>query len=206
MSMHEAKPTFFRAACALLALFGLIGCGPTMPAQTIAPGPGAPAQSATPVDVDSSRMTTSVRPSDGAPCVGRTYPIDGRAAYDAAARSAIAGSSPGAIRRVRVYGERLTFSHGAGPAMLGQVMLAPTATIVTRVRIETTAGRTDAMIYSNGMGRRSLNGFVGCAALGEALADAYRESLRDMSNQIADSLYLVGSSFASVPPPLRGGR
>jgi hypothetical protein len=34
---------------------------------------------------------------------------------------------------------------------------------------------------------------------GEALADAYREALRDLSSQIAERLYRAGSSLAAAP-------
>jgi len=189
----------------LLAAIGLAGCGRAMPtqtiapAQTIAPGPGNAGPSI-PVAIDSSRMTASVRAIDGAPCVGLVFPIDGRAAFDAAVQAAASGPVPSGIHRVAVRGEQLTYSYGAGPAMLGQVMLAPTATIVTRVRVDTDFGRSETTINANGTGRRSYNDFVGCAALGEALADAYREALRDLSNQVADHIMQVGWTVAGVPP------
>jgi hypothetical protein len=186
-----------RLGPALLLLLGLAGCGPTMPPLIVAPLAEAGAPGPVPVEVNASRMRTSVRPARDTPCGGVRYPIDGRAAYENAVRAAAGAAADGPIRRVRVHGERLVFSYGAGPAMLGQVMLAPTATITTELRIDTTHGRVRAEIQANGTGTRSLNGFVGCEALGEALADAFRDALRDLSTQIADRLYLAGASIAA---------
>jgi hypothetical protein len=186
-------------ACAVGALVALAACGPTMPTQTIAPIATPAAQAAIPVEVRSSRMATTVSPARAAPCGGVRYPIDGRAAFEATVVTAAGSAAGGAVRRVRVYGERLVFNYGAGPAMLGQVMLAPTATITTHLHIDTTHGRVRARIQANGTGTRSLNGFVGCEVFSEALADAYREALRDLSSQIAERLYLAGASLAAAP-------
>lgn len=189
---------------ATVPLLGLLACGlaacrsPT-PADMIAPATPAAAQSALPVEVDASRMVTRVRPRHRAPCAGFDYPIDGRAAFDAAVRAAIGPSAGGAVQKVTVVGRRLVFNYGAGPEMLGQVALTPSATITTRLHVHTPSGRSEMTLQSNGTGYRSFNGYVGCDALGEALADAYRAALRDLSAQIADRLWLVGWSTAGLP-------
>lgn len=184
----------------MVPLLGLLACGLAACQQPAPAQPAAPAaQSALPVEVDASRMVTRVRPRHHAPCAGFDYPIDGRAAFDAAVRSAIGPSAGGAVQKVTVVGRRLVFNYGAGPEMLGQVALTPSATITTRLHVHTPSGRSEMTLQSNGTGYRSFNGYVGCDALGEALADAYRAALRDLSSQIADRLWLVGWSTAGLP-------
>jgi len=185
---------------AALLLLALVGCAPTIPVQADPPvtAQDAAGQDSLAVNVNATRMVAGVRPAPGAPCSGVVYPLDGRAAFEATVRASLAGAPP-LVRRVRVFGERLAFSYGAGPAMLGQVMLAPTATITARLHIHTTRGRGAATIQANGTGQRSLNGFVGCEVLAQALAEAYREALRDLSSQISERMYRVGSSVAAVP-------
>jgi hypothetical protein len=184
--------------CLCALLLALAACGPTMPMQTVAPLAAEGTPGPVPVEVDASRMRAWVQPARDAPCGGVRYPIDGREAFAAAMRNAAGTAAGGAVRRVRVRGERLVFSYGAGPAMLGQVMLAPTATITAHLHIATAYGRRWATLQANGTGTRSFNGFVGCEVFGEALADAYRDALRDLSHQIAERLYLAGSSVAQA--------
>jgi hypothetical protein len=180
----------------LMLLLALAGCGPTMPTLVVAPLAAAGTPGAVPVEVNAARMHANVQPARGAPCGGVRYPVDGRAAFAATMQAAAGTAAGGAVRWVRIDGERLAYSWGAGPAMLGQVMLAPTATITAHLHIATTHGRTRARLQANGTGTRSFNGFTDCGVLGEALADAYRDALRDLSRQIADRLYLAGSGVA----------
>jgi hypothetical protein len=185
-------------ACIGALLLVLTACGPTMPTLTVAPLAAEGTPGPVPVEVNASRMRAWVQPARAAPCGGVRYPIDGREAFAAAVRNAAGTAAGGAVQRVQVRGERLDFSYGAGPAMLGQVMLAPTATITAHLRIATTYGRRWATLQANGTGTRSFNGFVGCEVFGEALADAYRDALRDLSHQLAERLYLAGSSVAQA--------
>jgi hypothetical protein len=176
---------------AMLVLAGLVaGCGDTPPeviAPVAVPDMGRPAPF--PVEIESSRMVVTARPTDGSRCMAFTFPIDGAAAFDAAVRAAASDAARPEIRRLSVTGDRLAFSYATEPSTTDAMILTPTAAITARFRLETRAGPTAATIQATGNGRQPLSreGMT-CDAMGTALAEAYRDALRDMAAQLSNRI------------------
>jgi len=179
---------------AILVLAGLAaGCGETPPqviAPVAVPDMGRPAPF--PVEIESSRMSITARPTDGSRCMAYTFPIDGGAAFDAAVRDAASDAARPEIRRLSVTGERLTYTYDSEPPTPDAVMLTPTATITARFRLDTSAGPTAATIRATGSGRQRLSlSRLNCDAMAAALAEAYRAALRDLAAQLSNRIRLA---------------
>lgn len=166
---------------ALALLFALAACGQRDP-QVVAPSSlglaAAPAAASAAIHVDGSAMTTSLQPRFG--CAAYTFPLDGRAAFEAAMRSAAATNLRPPITRVDIRGERLR----AESDLAGGLLQGAAVSVVAEASVAVDGGAA-RQVQATGRATSQASGLVGCDSIGPTLADAYRDALRALAGEVA---------------------
>ena len=131
------------------------------------------------ISVDGSQMTTQLQPRFG--CAAYTYPLDGRAAFEAAMRSAAATNARPNAGRVDIVGEQVSAAMDATSGIVGGAAISVTVRATLR-------SPGAASLEATGRSTAQTGGLGGCDSIGPTLAEAYRDALRALGAQVAARL------------------